>query len=301
MAYHINSSCFRGAEIDEKEKFDLLLLGDSFFFGVGVPEKDILARRLENDNFSVLNAAENATNPPEYLLRLKKLYAGGVRASQIAVGLFVGNDFQGISGARNIDELAEYQPPTEPDEFWQLPRVVQMARLLYYRKFRPNDYFIRRYSFLRPFRSDWLEWYSNGDLKKVNAARMKRYHPVSSDPEYLDLAKIDAESVQNVQAILKEISRVDPDASLIVLVIPDLHFVKGELGAAYTGFYRDFVSKLSSDFVVLDLHGKLDMTDFFPNDGHWNAQGHRKVTLELQPILKDRPANPESRKLAIPG
>lgn len=294
VRYQIDEACFRGSD-DRQADPEVMLLGDSFFFGVGVREGETVSRLIANEGFTLINAAENATNPPEYLIRAKKLLANGVLPDNLVIGLFIGNDFQGIEAAENIEALGRYQPPFgKPAPIWQIPRIREMLNWVIQRKFRPDDYLIRSFSYRRDFREDWLEWYADGDLSKANAARKKKYRPVSSDPEYFKLAEIGAGSIKNVRQIVTQIAQLNDAWSVVLLLIPDVHFALGELGPAYVSFYHDFVHSLPREIQVIDLHGKLKSDDYFINDGHWNASGHRKVAHEIMPLLQKR--EPESEK-----
>ena len=97
VSYHYNNIGLRGPDFDPDVTYDALLIGDSFLFGTGVEENQTITGLLTAGGLRVFVAAEPATNPPQYLQKSKMLAAWGLRSRALVIGLFVGNDFQGLA------------------------------------------------------------------------------------------------------------------------------------------------------------------------------------------------------------
>lgn len=103
----------RGPDFDPTIKYDLVLLGDSFFFGQGVNEGNTLADELLRKGVRVINCSEIATDPVDYLHRIRIMKSLGLTCRHVFVGLCVGNDFQDIED-RSTDT---YLMPSYPNDF----------------------------------------------------------------------------------------------------------------------------------------------------------------------------------------
>jgi len=104
VTYRYNNIGLRGPDFDPNVAYDALLIGDSFIFGTGVEQDQTITGLLTASGLRVFVAAEPATNPPQYLQKSKVLAAWGLKSRALVVGLFVGNDFQGLAG-KDISEL----------------------------------------------------------------------------------------------------------------------------------------------------------------------------------------------------
>ncbi len=278
--YSYNNYAIRGDGYEPGKRYDVMLLGDSFLFGQGVDIDRTLASLLEHDaGLTVLNASEIVTEPPSYFHKLGILDALGFRAGHYVVGIFFGNDFSRIEN-RNIEHILSYRYDANALEY-DLLSFLGLERLRYlvyaaYRNYR-GDFHVHKFERKKAFRKDWIEWYTGNNKERTalmyNARFVKR-----TEAEYLSLTQINEASVRKTAIIINAMDDAIPnDAQLHVLLIPDRHYVKGDLSKKYESFRQLFISRLKSDIDVVDLHGVMSEAMYFPNDGHWNALGHRAV------------------------
>gem|GEM_PF-557707 len=278
--YSYNNYAIRDDDYALGKRYDVMLLGDSFLFGQGVDIDRTLASRLEHDaGLAVLNASEIVTEPPSYFRKLRILDAIGFTAKHYVVGIFFGNDFSRIEN-RNIDHILNYHYDADALEY-DLLSFLGLERLRYlvyaaYRNYR-NDSHVHKFERKKAFRKDWIEWYTGNNKERTaliyNVRFVKR-----TEAEYLSLTQINEVSVRKTAIIINAMDDAIPnDAQLHVLLIPDRHYVKGDLSKKYESFRRLFISRLKSDIDVVDLHEVMTEAMYFPNDGHWNALGHRAV------------------------
>ena len=91
-----NSLGFRSREIAPKQQgeYRIMLLGDSFFWGVGVEEADTVAAAIEKagkSRLAVHNFSVVGYNTVQELL-VARSYVGVLQPDHIVLGFFVGND-----------------------------------------------------------------------------------------------------------------------------------------------------------------------------------------------------------------
>jgi hypothetical protein len=278
--YLYNNYAIRGDDYEEGRRYDVMLLGDSFLFGQGVDIDRTLASLLERGaGLTVLNASEIVTEPPTYFHKLRILDAIGFTARHYVVGIFFGNDFSRIE-KKNTDHILNYHYEADVLEYDPLS-FLGLERLRYlvyaaYRNYR-NDFHVHKFERKKVFRKDWIEWYTGNNKERTalmyNAKFVKR-----SESEYLLLTQINETSVRKTAVIVNAMDDAIPnEAQLHVILIPDRHYVKGDLAKKYESFRQLFVRRLDSDIDVVDLHEIMSEAMYFPNDGHWNELGHNAV------------------------
>lgn len=282
--YSYNNYAIRGDDYEPGKRYDVMLLGDSFLFGQGVDIDQTLASGLEREaGLAVLNASEIVTEPPSYFHKLRILDAIGFKAGDYVVGIFFGNDFSRIEN-RNINHILSYRYDADALEYDPLS-FLGLERLRYlvyaaYRNYR-NDFHVHKFERKKAFRKDWIKWYTGnnkaGTALMYNARFVKR-----TEAEYLSLTQINEASVRKTAVMINAMDDAIPSGSqLHVMLIPDRHYVKGDLSKKYESFRRLFRRRLKSDIDIVDLHGVMSEAMYFPNDGHWNALGHRVVAAYL--------------------
>lgn len=286
VVYKYNNISMRGDDFSPDKAYDITLLGDSFLFGQGVDEDATLYGILKTKGCSVLNASEVATNPLEYYRKIRILLNLGLQTKYIVMGLFIGNDFQGIQEEENLTIVLNSNYDNHPFSYYTslMPSFLCLARIrsvgyAAYRKiFFPGSPSVRRFEKKQLFVTDWIEWFVRGDDRMMEGIRNRKYKPMSSDGEYLAKAMITTESIKMIQNIINTLyDYLKPENRLLLLVIPDLHHVSGELGQAYEDTIHSFFFGLRPEIQLIDLHGVMQPSCFFSNDGHWNEKGHRVV------------------------
>lgn len=285
VTYRYNNASFRGADFAPSRLYDLTLLGDSFFFGVGVNEEETLFNRLSENGYTVFNASENASNPIEYFVRWRRLQSLGLKTKRIILGLFVGNDFQNIA---SVDNLREVLAADYPFDHHLLGSVLSLERIQYlvwagYTRFlTPHHYLVHTFERTRPFQEDWIAWYANGNRTAMAQMSHTMYTPVKGDAEYLALAQLSDVSIRNTGLILHALKRsFEARQELSILIIPDRHFALGELSKQYKETITRFRDSLDPTITVIDLHDDVTADLYFANDGHWNSKGHALVAQVL--------------------
>ena len=232
----------------------LLVLGDSFTFGLGVRESDGFAARLQAPlnarGIGVINGAQ-AGYCVEQERRLGQELIAAYRPNFVLLQIFVGNDIQGdyIADYKTVDVVAGFQLLGE--------RWLPIA---------PVD-FLRTRSYMGLSLNNWLVG--------------ERYLRVQQ--RFLEHARHDPAAV--MQPTLKALGKLARQCAaqrqqLAVLLIP----AKNDP----LRFRARLVQALKAEGLpFLDLeHAALGPEDYFAGDDHWNVSGHAKVARLLVPFLE---------------
>jgi hypothetical protein len=125
------------------DESSVIMLGDSFVFGVGVEEPQTVPALLEaragreGDPREVMNFGLPGGGPPSYAALLDDAFARGFGANAVVVGIFLGNDFY-PSVLGELSRLPDVAAPP-PAQGWQprsllwetlRTRVSQSARMV---------------------------------------------------------------------------------------------------------------------------------------------------------------------------
>ncbi len=179
VIYHYNNYALRDADIDFKTKFDIVLLGDSYPFGIGVDEKYIVSNYLKHKGITVLNLSEPATNPITYYYKFVIAQKLGLKANNLVLFLFIGNDFQGIDDKinlentlKNADKYLTYQ--YDIVSFIKLERVRYLAYAVIHKLFYKNEFIVHEFETAKPFKYDWIAWLTGGEGYNANKMRNRK-------------------------------------------------------------------------------------------------------------------------------
>jgi len=288
VTYRYNNIGLRGPDFDPNVTYDALLIGDSFIFGTGVEQDQTITGLLTASGLRVFVAAEPATNPPQYLQKSKVLAAWGLKSRALVVGLFVGNDFQGLAG-KDISGLlsASFADAAEPytwRSFLALQRVryiIASARA----KWLKNALFPHVFERRMKFYDDWSEFFAQGDA--VMAAQMRNVSPANIDgDEFLRMAQITDETAAKGAALVQAIADASSAADKIVVLLPAASFYQRQYGGAYEKYMRLLRERLSTRYRVVDMHSIGNAGLYLPHDGHLNAAGNRCVAAAIGAVLK---------------
>lgn len=296
VQYRYNNISLRGGAYDPSRLYDLALLGDSFLFGQGVDEESTFQGVLEKRGYRVLNISEIATNPIDYHHKLKVLSGMGMKTKNIAVGLCMGNDFQGI-GDKSIDRALSYAYRKNFLDY-DLAAFLKLERLRYrigslvarlmektgkmfdgqYRE----EILVHAFERRRVFYQDWLQFFT-GNRKEMMSV-MRGGGRTFGDSErlteeaYLRKIQMDDASMENTLRILRAIAGTSRPARVYLFLIPDPYCVAtGFRPEKYELYVRRLVDELQDSMDIVDLHNALPSAAHFPHDGHWNAGGHKTV------------------------
>ena len=309
VQYRYNNISLRGGAYDPEQLYDMALLGDSFLFGQGVDEESALQGVLKKRGFHVLNISEIATNPIDYHHKLKVLSGMGMKTKNIAVGLCMGNDFQGI-GDKRIDRALSYAYRKNfldygPAAFLKLERLRYRIGSLTARLTektgkmfdgqKGEEIVVHAFERRRVFYEDWLQFFTGNRQELMNVMRGGERTLVDSErlteEAYLRKIQLDDASLENTLRILRAIARAARPAKVYLLLIPDPYCIAaGFHSKKYESYVRRLVDELQGTMDIVDLHGALPSAAHFPHDGHWNAEGHKKVAdiIEKRVLLQER-------------
>ncbi len=309
VQYRYNNISLRGKAYDPDQLYDLALLGDSFLFGQGVDEESTLQGVLEKRGVRVLNISEIATNPIDYHHKLKMLSDMRMKTKNIAVGLCMGNDFQGI-GDKRIDGALSYAYRKNfldygPAAFLKLERLryrigsltarmMEKTGKMFDGQYR-EEIVVHAFERRRVFYEDWLQFFT-GNRKEMMSA-MRGGGRTFGDSErlteeaYLRKIQMDDASLENTLRILRAIARAARPAKAYLLLIPDPYRIAtGFHSKQYESYTRRLVDGLQGSMGIIDLQEALSSADHFPHDGHWNAGGHKTAAdiIEKRVLLQGR-------------
>jgi len=304
VSYRYNNYGLRGPDFHPGTAYDVMLLGDSFFFGQGVAEGKTLADKMTEKGLKLVNVSEIATNPIDYFHKLNVMQAQGLRSRAVVVGLCLGNDFQDIADKNTDPALAyRYRSPFldyDARSFLTLERLrYQLAR----KRQRLKDWLQRRladgpvretvvvheFEHRRKFDPDWLKFFTEnrpelmaamaGDSNKSPAGEKM------TGTAYLGKIQLTPRSFDQTMRILRAMPGRLPAARFFLVLIPGPHYVWGLRSGQYDGYVGRLKMALSPSYNIIDLHGRTTPAMHFPHDGHWNETGHRLVAEMLLPDL----------------
>jgi len=235
----------------------LLLLGDSYTFGLGVSEEESFAGLLQEPlnrlGLGVINAGQSGYGV-EQGVRLGISLTGMFDPQVILLSIFLGNDFENDYYRTNYENVEVKYGFRVARDRW--PRGAFF------------DY-LRTHSYL------WLL------VRRIigRAEFRVRYG------EFMQLAKDDpgAASEHTIEAV-RQLARHcrERDIVLGVMVIPG----KKDWGKA---LYRRLLDALEEEHIpCLDLSVvPFDDSDRFKSDEHWNENGHQKALERLIPFCRE--------------
>jgi hypothetical protein len=253
----INQLSLRQRDLEEQLHFakHLLVLGDSFAFGLGVLEEQsfpsLVKSYLNARGFGVINAAQTG-----YSVEQERLFgvsiAERIKPDSIILNLFAENDVEG-------DYFKEYQNVD----------IIYGHRLRKDRWFgvEPIDY-LRTHSYL------WML------VKRVLNSR--KGHGTAAEAHFRTLLNTSPSEVMKptFDAILKLRDYCESNHIIFgVVMIPP------KSGAT---MFDEHLNTFFQDkkIAALDLGFKgFDKHDYFFEDGHWNESGHKKAAGFLIPFI----------------
>ena len=307
--YGYNNLSLRGGDVDLQSRYDVVLLGDSFFFGQGVGDGKTLAGILEQGGRKVLNASEIATNPMEYFHKLRVLQAEGLRAEQVVVGLCMGNDFQDIAD-RDIASALAYPYRSGflrygPGSFLTLSRLRYQVRKKgiglgdAWRRLlgrgTGETVVVHEFEHRKRFYEDWLQFFTDNRPEMMRAMREGGGETLNGrigEADYFRMAQFSDASLARTTLLLNTLSRLSRPTPVSVVLIPGPHYVLVFRSPRYDRFVERLQAGLDEGVRVLDLHGAVTPAMHFPRDGHWNEDGHRFVAGLLVRNVLSPPEEP---------
>jgi hypothetical protein len=303
VTYRYNNYGLRGPDFNPAIVYDVVLLGDSFFFGQGVGEGSTLADGLGRKGLKVFNISEIATNPIDYLHKLSVMQAQGLQGRTVVVGLYMGNDFQGIADKDIGPALAH--PYRAPFLNYDARSFLTLERLRYQLTCKIQqieDWFrrglsgestgetivVHEFEHRRKFDSNWLRFFA-GNRPEIIAAMARGGEPPAreelTEEAYLEKMQLTPQSFDKTVHILQAMPGRLPAARFCLVLIPDAHHVRGFRSKKYNSYVERLKTALSASYTIIDLHGRVTPAMQFLHDGHLNERGHRMVAEMIFPSL----------------
>jgi hypothetical protein len=282
--YHTNSLGFRDAEVRRVPLSPagrrIVLIGDSFTEGVGIPFEDtfagIVARELGRRGIEVLNAAVLSYSPAIYYRKTEHLLEEeGLRFDALVVFLDV-SDIQDEALRYRLDERdrvvdVEPEPPLSNRE-----RVLRFVRL---NSLTANVFSRARLALERTLLSD----------PRARLGADAEEASWTWDARAFDAWGRDglARASANMDRLRALLERHGVALELVVYPWPD-QILRGDLESRQVTFWRAWAEANHVSF--LDLFprfiGRGNPVEtvrryYIPSDFHWNAAGHRLVADAL--------------------
>jgi len=251
----INSLSLRQSDVEQQLRYPLqiLVLGDSFPFGLGVQENQSFPSLIKKDlnalGVGIINGAQTG-----YAVEQEKLFGTSLidtlKPNIVILGLFTHNDIFGdyYKGYHNIDVSFGYR--LRKDRWLQL---------------QPVD-FLRTHSYVWMVVQNRL----NAGKKRVRKKNFKVLTETS-------LQEIMRPTLNAIGAL-----RDYCETNSIVFGVMMIPAKSGT--TVFDDPVKDFLQK--QDISVLDLTTKgYGDQDYLTGDGHWNKKGHEKTSKFLVPFI----------------
>ena len=291
--YFVNSGGFRDGRIrfvdPLRQEPRILLMGDSFAEGVGVPWEETFAGRLAEDltprGIEVLNGAVASYCPSLVLARLRFL----LKTEKYRVDLVV--VFIDIS---DVEDELTYE--AQPDGGYRSKEASGFANSEFWTRDKKamdwlEAYLEKNFTLLgalsRNLRQMWRRMGSPGGTPELKRATWPDYRGPGEGliAQGLDKAR---KSMDGVLALVKE-----HNTRLLVVIYPWLEQIDSGISP----------SRPETSWKQWCEVNSVPLVNFFPlflpmgkdyekkyclkGDGHWNSEGHRKVAEVLLPHLED--------------
>ena len=297
IAVEINSQGYRQPEF-EREKGQrprVLVIGDSFTFGVAVEGEEAYPRVLEQllkteagEKVEVINAGVPARYVDEYYLELRERGLA-LEPDVVIVGFFVGNDIDGIGALGNVwTKVDENGLPLEIDR----PDRVD------------DGYLVRRVSrrrwYLPVIRNSHIAQllYETGRTihQLVDPPRLK----VDSiyEPIYDHATEQLVERVEELFLVMAQVTR-ESGADFLVVMIPareQVYAGRWQGGERFDWdkpqrIFTKFFTDADISFIdLLPFFGAAPDGDalYFEDDKHWTSRGHAVAAAAIAQRLDQR-------------
>jgi hypothetical protein len=254
-----NSFGLRDSELNLSKEIKILVLGDSFTFGLGVNNSQTFSTILENqlnselgDRFEVINTGVNGYDTKreyKYLVN----YGNSFNPDYILL-MFVIND-----------------PLSNSEEYWFSTVPTGMARFI-------------------PLKSvGALIEYSRNPWKLLN--KLGYSVEYENDIDHFDCLRKDkcAEGWKSTLQYLRLINDFvdDTDKILIIVNVP----VQDQLNPESLNRYNITKSPVplkeycKGQVKCIDLSESLSIEDYYDQNGHWKPSGHQKAAQEIFEII----------------
>jgi len=300
--YFINSVGFRDAKIRSVDhrtpQKRVLLMGDSFAEGIGVPWEETLAGRLSSslaaEGVEVLNGAVASYSPSLISAKLGYLFdQEKLRADLVVVFI----DISDLEDELNLVAEPEGGFTTKKSSPFDDPRYVTWdQKFCVWLEKGPEANFTLLGPLTRKLRQLWRQAGSPGGTPELKRASWPEYHG-KADALILEGLEKERKSMDQIARMTK-----DHGSRLLVVIYPWLEQVDAGISPSrpekiWGEWCRAEGVALLNLFPVFVPMGKnYEKKYCLSGDGHWNSEGHRVVAQALMAKLKDLMMEKEERK-----
>ena len=285
VTYTSNAFGMRDAEVAKTSDAPrVVVLGDSFVEGLGVPSGKRFTEILERDQRTeLLNFGTSGGFGPTQAYVLYKTFASGFSHDAVILGILPDNDFfDDTPSDSQLGPNARWRPflvGTYPDYALAYPDRDFEPDMVGHRRFQAyiNEFWItsRVFDYYKAYfraQKQRQEQLSAGGRDGGNAAFYSGYY------DY------DAEQFRRLKYVIEQVKAIAGDRPLLVVTIPrQADFKKAAERQAEPRIRKDLTA-LSKDlgFAYIDLMvgmaGSDDLDSYFLEcDGHWSEKGHAKA------------------------
>ena len=248
--------------------YRIVMLGDSFLFGEGVEDDQVVSAVLErslndgsdsNRNYEVLNFGVSGIGQAEELVTY---HARGKIYDPDAVILFYFENDIGNNVLSGLYEIAEDGGVTRTDASY-LP-AVRIREILYG---------------IRPVR--WLFEHSSAWNVVRNRLAFLVEQSRLRNEDLHDFSGTNQRSVELTRALLNQfVIDIKADGALpVIIIIPDKNTMESNFPLS-----AEDIAAMGAK--LLDGREYLDVQDYWAVDAHWKASGHRKTAEAIARILE---------------
>lgn len=312
----INQLGIRGPEVGPAQPGvrRVLVLGDSFTFGMGVEEPEALPAQLAAEltrrgvPSEGINAGIGGYGIPDEV-RWFEQYGRGTRPDVIVLGVFTGNDLQDAAPDRppafvSHGELLDKAELKRSSLFHWLYQHSQLFALVKYSLPAPVDRAIRR----------------TLHMPEPSAIRGLREEMALYDPRNRARAERGGQASELAIRRLLALARADRSTVVALLLPSKLQADDAEwnealrkLGLASSQAERALPNEIFSGVLArcgvpaLDLTPSLSAAlrggevDFFPRDQHYTVAGNRRIAREAANFLRGRVEPPAAPRIHSPA
>ncbi len=272
VAINTNSAGMRGKREYPLEKPDgvrrILVLGDSFAFGYGVEDEEVVSARLESElnggvsvsgSYEVLNLAVSGFGQAEELVTWRA--RGRAYRPDVVLLFYFENDI-GNNAVANLFRL-DANGVLEPAATEFLPGV-RTRELLY--KFPPIRWLFEHSQAWNLVRNRLSGIVQNSLLQKQG---LEKFNDTS------------AKGIDLTRALLRQlVDEIRADgARPVIVIIPD----RKQMDSTFP-FTVAEVEALGAS--LLDGRSFLVREDYYNRDSHWRPIGHAKTAAQLTPLIR---------------
>lgn len=284
-SYSMNNEGFRDdvdyAARKKPGKKRIMIFGDSFAFGVGVPNKKTFSKILEAESsgkYEVLNFGVSGYDPGQYLLSLKE---DGLKYNPdiVVYAIYLGNDIIDL-GLDHLSQGDKYKPyfTIENGNFILQNVPVPTEKATYGEDTRVKN------SFIKFFISQTYNFETAKMVK--NVLRDKVYKPMIKLGLLKDISDYNYE-LSLLKSILEDAKEITDKRGIrfLIMIIPSNHSAGGYAAYLEDGFDEKIKSMVGElGIPLVDLVSDLSLgwdKYYFSHEGHFNEEGHEVAAGRL--------------------